>query len=82
MGGFPRKLTYFPFPRKRESPCFAAFGGDSRLRRWSREIPAFAGMGVGFFIWGDLGDLGGMGDLGGGESGRGICDNFLHSREN
>ena len=27
-----------------------AFAGDSRRWRWSREIPAFAGMGGGFFV--------------------------------
>ena len=30
-----------------------AFAGDSRRWRWSREIPAFAGMGMGG--WGELG---------------------------
>ena len=48
---------------------FAAFGGDSRLRRWSREIPAFAGMGMGgnggslgmgvLFLYGGMGGMGG-----------------------
>ena len=57
FGGFGENNKTKKSPHSRVGGMLPPLAGNSRRWRWG-EIPAFAGMGVVFFIWGDLGGEG------------------------